>query len=282
MGLDQRPLDETELRNLRWVYSAMVTFVDQQVAIVLDALAASGQQDRTVILYTSDHGDMLGSHGLLMKSVLYDGAARVPMVLNGPGIDGGSVCSTAASLADVFPTAVDVTGCRLADQDNDLPGTSLLQIAGSPNDPKRVAFSEYHGPLSSAASYLVRRGRWKYVHHVLEGASAQLFDIEGDPDELDDRIDDDAHNDVRNEMRSELRAIVDPERLDAEVQAEQRAHLEAAGGFAQLGGRLSGDRPNSGPRRSGPPRTEHGVIAPGWTIPPAEVMEIVRNGGAAK
>ncbi len=270
MGLDERPLAEGELRHLRRVYSAMVAFVDRQIAELLDALDASGQRDRTVILYTSDHGDMLGGHGLLMKSVMYDASARVPTVLTGPGVEAGTRCSTAVSLVDVFPTALAVTGCRPADEDLDLPGTSLVEIAGSPTDGERVAFAEYHGPLSSAASYLVRRGRWKYVHHALEGASAQLFDLEADPDELDDRIADDSAATVGEELAGELRAIVDPDGLDREIRATQRELLARAEEAGAVGGR--------GRQGGGPPRTDHGVIALGWTVPPPEVMDVVTGG----
>lgn len=282
MGIDQRPLDEDELRNLRRVYSAMVGFLDQQIATVLRALDASGHRERTVVLYTSDHGDMLGSHGILMKSVMYDGSARVPMIMQGPDIAAGAVCSTAVSLADVFPTALEATGSTAdsgspeADRDDDLPGTSLLKIAGSSNDDARVAFSEYHGPASSGASYLVRRGDWKYVHHSLHGAAPQLFNVRADPDELHDRIGDDTVSAVRAELQNELRAIVDPDGLDATVRASQRSQLEQAGGLPQ---RPRAQR--SMPEQSGSeanaelPRTDHGVIALGWTVPPPEIMDEV-------
>ncbi len=261
MGLDQRALTDEELRNLRWVYSGMVAFLDQQIATVLDALDASGHADRTVVLYTSDHGDMLGSHGLLMKSVMYDGAARVPSILHGPGIDPGTVRTTATSLADVFPTAIDVTGCASTDEDAALPGASLLEVAGSADDERRVAFSEYHGPSSLAASYLVRRGRWKYVLHTLDGA-CQLFDLEADPDELDDRADDASLEHLRADLDAELRTIVDPEALDIEVRETQRALLDQAGGVDRL----------RAPARGELPRTPYGVIATAWTVPPPEIM----------
>ncbi|MCP3988926.1 MAG: sulfatase-like hydrolase/transferase, partial [Actinomycetia bacterium] len=104
MGYDERPLTEDELRQLRWIYAGMVNFVDEQIGRVLYALEASGQADDTIVIYTSDHGDMLGSHGFLMKSVMYDASARVPMVIRGPGVDPDRVCDTAVSLVDVFPT----------------------------------------------------------------------------------------------------------------------------------------------------------------------------------
>ena len=104
----------------------------------------------------------------------------------------------------------------------------------------------------------------------MEGATAQLFDIEADPDELDDRIDDETLAPLRAELEAELRAIVDPEDLDADVRAEQRTRLEAAGGLGRVSAGRNGDLP----------RTDHGVIAPGWTIPPPEIMDVVRQDSA--
>ena len=263
MGLDERPLTEDELRRLRWVYSGMVGFLDAQVATVLDALAASGQADRTVVLYTSDHGDMLGSHGILMKSVMYDASARVPMVMRGPDIDADATCSVPVSLVDVFPTILAATGSKPSEADADLPGDSLVDLAGRSDDGGRVVLSEYHGPLSSAASYLIRRGRWKYVAHMLDDAPPQLFDVTVDPDELDDRASDPGLADVRASLDAELREILDPEATDEQIRASQRGASEGA----TLG------RPKA---RVGPiPRTDTGAIAVGWTVPPPETMAAI-------
>ncbi|MCY4670523.1 MAG: sulfatase-like hydrolase/transferase, partial [Rhodococcus sp.] len=209
------------------------------------------QADRTVVLYTSDHGDMLGSHGILMKSVMYDASARVPMVMRGPDIGADATCSVPVSLVDVFPTILAATGSKPSEADADLPGDSLVDLAGRSDDGGRVVLSEYHGPLSSAASYLIRRGRWKYVAHMLDDAPPQLFDVTVDPDELDDRASDPGLADVRASLDAELREILDPEATDEQIRASQRGASEGA----TLG------RPKA---RVGPiPATDTGAIAVG-------------------
>lgn len=267
MGYDERPLTEAELRRLRWVYSGMVRFVDDQIGRVLDALAASGQADHTIVVYTSDHGDMLGSHGFLMKSLLYDGSARVPMVVRGPGVDPGRHCGTAVSLVDVYPTVLDALDVARADDDHDLPGTSLLTVAGTADDARRAVFSEYHGPSSTAASYLIRRGRWKYIRHEREATPAQLFDIEADPDELVDRAADPAMADLIADLDGKLCRIVDPTETDRRIRAEQAANLAAVAQGATQPRRTSGG--------ADLPRTELGTIAPGWSVPGPEIMAVI-------
>ncbi|MGH1493791.1 MAG: alpha/beta fold hydrolase [Acidimicrobiales bacterium] len=267
MRLNERPLTEDELRQLRWVYSGMVQFVDEQVGRVLQALDAAGFADDTVVIYTSDHGDMLGSHGFLMKSVMYDGSARVPLLMRGPGIDPGATCQTAVSLVDIFPTVLDVVGVAAAEQDHDLPGSTLRHLAGSSHDQERAVFSEYHGPTSAAASYMIRRGRWKYVKHLFDGSGSQLFDLHADPHELDDLAavpgPDPGHRDVIATLDATLRSILDPEATDAAVRARQTAELD---GFGPLVGR----DPDAAE-----PRTPLGSIATGWSIPSDEIMSVV-------
>ncbi|MEM7271482.1 MAG: sulfatase-like hydrolase/transferase [Actinomycetota bacterium] len=263
-GYDEHALDEDELRRLRWVYAGMVNAVDAQIGLVLSALGESGLADETVVVYTSDHGDMLGSHGFLMKGLLYDASARVPLVMAGPGVDGDTTCETAVSLVDVFPTVLDVTGCRQTDEDRDLPGTSLLSVAGGADDPDRAVFSEYHGPSSTAASFMIRRGRWKFVRHLADGTPPQLFDLAADPDELDDRADEPAIEPLLAELDDELCAVVDPVETDRRIRAEQAALLAAA------------DRPRP-PGGGQPQRTPLGTIAAGWSVPPDEFMRAVND-----
>ena len=265
MRYDERPLTEDEIRHLRWIYAGMVNFLDAQIADVLGALDDAGVADDTIVIYTSDHGDMLGSHGFVMKSVMYDGAARVPLVLRGPGIDAGQRRSTAVSLVDVAPTVLDALGLRTNDADADLPGRSLLELASGSNDADRVAFSEYHGPSSTGASYLIRRGRWKYVRHVF-GDETQLFNIEDDPNELHDRSGDPEAATTLNELDTALRKILDPEETDERIRGKQRAQLLAAGAG-------TGSPPARG--SSEPQRTAMGTIARGWTVPTPEIMNVI-------
>ena len=265
MGYDEQPLDEDELRHLRWIYTGMVEFVDEQVGAVLAALDASPHSEDTLVIYTTDHGDMLGSHGFVMKSVMYDGAARLPLVIRGPGVDAGAVCETAASLVDVFPTVLDSVGVGPTDGDESLPGRSLVEIAGANSpDKTRVAFSEYHGPSSTGASYLVRRGRWKYVRHELDPSAPQLFDMFDDPDELIDVASFEANVDVVADLERELRSILDPTATDERIRAEQAELLAEAG-------------PPQG-SSAAPERTSFGTLARGWSVPSPEVMAAVTDG----
>ncbi|MCP5025224.1 MAG: sulfatase-like hydrolase/transferase [Actinomycetia bacterium] len=253
------PLPESVLRTARWIYYGMVAFLDEQVGRVLDALEACGLADDTLVIYTTDHGDMLGEKGLFMKGVMYEGSAGVPMILRGPGVPTGAVSRTPVSLADIFPTVVDGVGAELTEADVDLPGRSLLELAAAADDLDRVVFSEYHGPSSIGANYMVRKGSWKYVEYCAEGADPQLFDLDTDPRELTDLGRSSDHADVRADMAAELRVIVEPRAVDQEVRGLQSQWLAEAGGLESLKG--------AAPAPGSP--------LGGYTVPPPEIMDIV-------
>ncbi len=225
-ALDE-PFDEKTIRNAIAAYYGMVTFLDEQIGIVLQALEESGMVGDTRIVYTSDHGEMLGEHGLWWKSSMYEGSVGVPMILAGPDVPTGKVVATNVSLVDCFPTIVDGVGAQLAPEDADLPGRSLWQLAREP-DQARTVFSEYHTIFSHSAMYMVRNERYKYIRYV--DHPPQLFDLWEDPDELRDLACDPQHEDLIQACEQELTAIVDPEAIDQQAKADQQRRVAAAGG----------------------------------------------------
>jgi choline-sulfatase len=229
-ALDE-PIDERAVRNAMAAYLGLVTFVDEQVGRVLAGLEASGLAGDTRVVYSTDHGEMLGAHGLWWKSVMYEDSAGVPLIVAGPDVPRGRVVRTNAMLVDVYPSVLDALGVEPEPDDADLPGRSLFALAAAP-DTARAAFSEYHAVYSASAIYMLRTGRWKYVHYV--GERPQLFDLERDPHETRDLAADPGHAGAVAACERELRARLDPEAVDRRAKADQRRRLEAAGGAARI------------------------------------------------
>jgi choline-sulfatase len=128
----------------------------------------------------------------------------------------------------VYPTLVDMVGARPSAEDAELPGRSLLALAQEP-DADRHAFSEYHAIFSRRGMFMLRRGRWKYVHHV--DGPPELFDLEADPYELRDLALDPGYDNVRRSCEDELTRFVDAQAVDARARAHQRRRLDAGGGM---------------------------------------------------
>ena len=147
----------------------MISFMDHQVGRVLEALKESGQAGNTRIIYTSDHGEMLGSYGLWGKSCMYDDSVGVPFIVAGPDIPAGRVSDQNVSIVDCFPSVLDCVGVPLEEEDADLPGTSLWPIATGESKPDRIAFSEYHALFSTVGNYMVKDDRYKLIYYAGNG-----------------------------------------------------------------------------------------------------------------
>lgn len=206
-------------------YFGLVNFVDEQVGRVLHALEASGLGARTLVVYSSDHGDNQGVRGLWNKSMLYREATNVPLVLAGPGVPHGRVCATNVNLIDVAPTVLDAAGL---DAPGEWPGRSLLRLANEADDPLRVGFSEYHAVGSPSAAYLLRQERWAYHHYV--GYPPELFDELADPGQAVDLGADPAHAGTVARMQGLLYERLDPVAVDRRAKDAQNALVVSFGG----------------------------------------------------
>ncbi|GLB69499.1 sulfatase-like hydrolase/transferase [Arthrobacter mangrovi] len=222
------PLDPETVRRATAAYYALVAFMDAQMGRVLKALKDSGQTENTTVIYLSDHGESLGSHGFWFKSTLHETAVRVPMIIADAAVKGRRRCTTPASLVDVFPTMLEQFGVPLSPEDKGIRGTSLRRLAREPEDPERQVFAEYHAVHSSSASFALRRGRWKLHHHV--GHPSRLFNLVTDPDELHDLAGKPEFAPVLAQLEEDLSGIVPPHELDVTVKKDQAERMERAGG----------------------------------------------------
>jgi choline-sulfatase len=142
----------------------------------------------------------------------------------------GKVCATPASLVDAYPTVLDCVGLS-ADADG-VPGRSLYDLANKPDNPERVAFSEYHAAASPSASYMLRKGRFKYIYYV--GFAPELFDLEADPEESANLAERPEYAATVKTLDTMLREIVDPEDADRRANEAQRRLIESKGGPDQV------------------------------------------------
>ena len=157
-------------------YYGCTTFLDHNIGKVLQALDDSGLRDDTIIIYTTDHGENLGARRLWGKSNMYEEACALPMIISGPDIPEGRVSTTPVTLIDIAPTILDAIDQNGVAAKEDLPGTSLIQISNKVSNPDRIAFSEYFAAAADRATFMIRKGNYKYIHY--EGYEPELFDLE--------------------------------------------------------------------------------------------------------
>jgi choline-sulfatase len=187
-----------------------------------------GLTDHTRVVYTSDHGDNLGARGVWGKSTMYEESARVPLVMAGRDISADKVCATPTSQVDFFPTALAAVGLGGDLPPDEFPGQSLLALATAPPAPERAIFAEYHGMGSTSGVFMIRKGRFKYVHYTK--FAPELFDLAADPEEINDLARDARYAGVMADCHAELLRVCDPARVDADARRRQAQVLALNGG----------------------------------------------------
>ena len=175
------------LRAARAGYYGLINHLDDQLYRLLGAHTGMDLQTRrnTIVIFTTDHGEMLGDHYLFRKCYPYEGSAHIPLLIRGPGIKPGVVCDQAVCLEDIMPTVLDLTGCEIPDT---VDGRSLGPILrGETNTLPRDFLHGEHATCYSygQANHYLTDGREKYIWYPSNGVE-QLFDLRDDPRELRD------------------------------------------------------------------------------------------------
>jgi len=191
-----RELRDDDVRDAVRCYYASCSMVDDQVGRIVDAVERLGVLDDTIIVFTSDHGDYLGAHGLFLKGVpAYEEAYRVPLVMAGPGIEPGGHVHDPVSLIDVGATLTALMlGETFGPHGHDL---SPLLHAES-RAVARPVFAEFHGQRFGYTQRIVWFGTYKYVFNGF--ANDQLYDLTADPDECTNLANDPTYADVARAM----------------------------------------------------------------------------------
>jgi choline-sulfatase len=208
-------------------YYGLCSFLDHNIGQVLQALEDSGQADNTLVIYVSDHGEMLGIRGMWTKCSMYEESVAIPMIMAGAGVPVGATVTTPTSLIDLHPTILEASGLGLNSEDDNRPGESLIQIANSENRDRPI-ISEYHDGGSITGMFMIRLGRWKYCYYP--GYDPQLFDRDSDPKEICDLGTDPAYADVRARCHAALFEIVDADDANEQAFADQADRIEELGG----------------------------------------------------
>lgn len=203
------------LRRLRRAYYALVSYIDQKVGELTAALEENGLAGNTVIVFTSDHGDMLVEKGMVQKRTFYEWSSRIPLIMCFPGGDhAGMRRPEPVSLVDLLPTLLDIAGVDPADR-LAADGRSLVDLLAAEHAGDRFVFSEYHSQGAHAPCFMVRRGRFKFIY--IHGYEKHLFDLEADPGEWRNLARDSDYSAVMKELESLILSHFDPEQIEKRV-----------------------------------------------------------------
>eukprot|EP00903_Cladosiphon_okamuranus_P021288 g19559.t1 len=216
---DWRNFDITEedIRRSRRAYFGNISYLDDKIGEVMEALRGTRQDKDTIILFVSDHGDMLGERGLWFKMSFYEGSSRVPMMISAPNMAPGLVTDPVSNI-DVCPTLCDLAGVSMEEVMPWTAGESLVSLGQGETRTTSVAM-EYAAEASYAPMVSLRSGQYKLNLCTLD--PDQLFDLEADPHERINLANDPRHAEAYAKLKAIAAERWDLERFDADVRASQ-------------------------------------------------------------
>jgi choline-sulfatase len=218
-GIDERPLSSAEEQRARRAYMAAVSYADDRVGEVLDALEQTGLAGSTLVVLTSDHGEMLGERGMWFKMSWFENSARIPMIVHAPKRFAPRRVAASVSQVDILPTLVELAN------DGRLPaavvtdGHSLVPYLTGAQGHDGV-IGEYTGEGASAPVIMIRRGSFKFIHCPTD--PDQLYDVSADPLEKRNLVGDPAQAARVAALRKEIAEGWDLDALRKTVIESQR------------------------------------------------------------
>jgi choline-sulfatase len=233
---DTTPVTESQVRAARRAYYGAVSYVDDRIGRLLDLLRMTGRLERTVVIVTSDHGEMLGERGAWYKMSCYEGSVRVPLIVSAPSLFPAGRVGQAVSAMDLMPT---LTALARPGEDPDavtgpVEGRSLLPLLTRTEDraaaQARTVAAEYLAEGAIAPVVMLRSARHKFVHSP--GDPDELFDLLADPDELTNLAADPTAARVVEAFREQVAAQWDLPRLDEQIRQSQRRRLAVTAALA--------------------------------------------------
>ena len=232
IGFNVEGVPDEIVRKGRELYYGLTQWVDEEIGKVLDCLADSEVADNTVVIYTTDHGENMGEHGLWWKNCLYEHASRVPLIVSWPARwKGGQRRTQVCSLVDLVQTIAELGG---VDVPADWNGESMIQwLDDAGTEWKDLAVSEYYAHNIASGYAMIRKGRYKYVYHTPADAGhlaeRELYDLQSDPGEFKNLAGEKKHKG----RIDTLHAVLVKEIGENPDRTEQRCRAECAKGYAR-------------------------------------------------
>lgn len=213
-----------EIIRARRAYYGSISYVDEMVGKLMEVLKATGQADNTAIVFTSDHGEMLGERGMWFKKHFYEPSLRVPLIVAAPGRAAKRVAGL-ASLVDLLPTFMGLAeGPGWSSPVETLAGDDLTPYLDDKEIPEdRAVYAEYLAEATPAPILMIRRGRFKYVHSEVD--PVLLFDVESDPDERENLAGHPEHAETLDRFATEARQKWDNDALWQQIGESRHRRL---------------------------------------------------------
>lgn len=222
---DEAVSDE-QVRNARHAYYGQISYIDDKIGSIRKALYNAGLDENTIVIFTADHGDMLGEKGLWYKMSFFEESVKVPLIVNAPERFQKNRVASPVSLVDLLPTILDLTdNPGLEEPAAVMDGNSLVPLLEGRRDfPERPVISEYFAEGSIAPCFMVRQGQYKFIYSEFD--TPQLYDLNCDPVELHNVSGIQEYAEIEQHLHNVVSGHHDPEHLrQAVLQSQKRRRL---------------------------------------------------------
>jgi len=231
-GRHRHRITEEHVRNARHGYYGMISYIDDKIGKILDTLEKTGLRENTAIVFTSDHGEMLGERGMWFKQSFWEWSVHVPLIVSlpnkQPDAREDNRCSSVVSLVDLLPTFLELVGLPQQTLEGiQLDGSSLLPLihgnakAGIDAQLDRIAISDYLAIGPCVPCRMVRKRQYKYI--LTHGHPSLLYDLDADPNELENLADDPEYREIISGMHDIALSDWHPQQLTEQVLLSQKA-----------------------------------------------------------
>ncbi len=217
-NLQKGGISEANIRQVRSAYYGLITYLDDQIGQLIAALEQTGQLENTIIIYVSDHGEMLGEHGLWYKCNFYEQSVHIPLIIAGPGVPANQRIAEVVSTVDLTATLHDLAGVESLVA---IDGASLLHLLnGDMHNWKDEALSEFYADGSTRPWAMLRQGKFKLVYS--HNDPLELYDLENDPGEFHNLATDETYRKIVDRLCASLLSRWNPAELDLKIRQSQK------------------------------------------------------------
>jgi choline-sulfatase len=269
-GGDLDEVSDEHVRKARHAYYAMISYIDAKVGRILSTLGEVGLDKTTLIVFTADHGEMLGERGAWYKQYFYEPSVRVPLIVAEPGQTQPRRVDAPVSLVDLAPTVMDYATAAAGWQPaSAIDGHSLKPLLRGEAAARNAVISEYTGEGGCAPCRMIRKGDFKLIY--THGFPDLLYDVRNDPLEVNNLENDPRQAATVASLRRELLAGWDPDAINRRVlqsQRERRLIQRATGGEPNWAFKLRPDDDRRYVRNSGAVQTKAKARYPFIAPPP--------------
>ncbi len=231
---DLHEVTEEHVLSARHAYFGMCSYLDDKIGRLLDTLEQLQLDSNTVVILTSDHGEMLGERGMWFKQAFFEWSTRVPLLIRIPGMKSAPLVQEIVSLVDLLPTLIDVAGGKPEDTVSGLDGHSLMPLLSGISEWNNQVISEYTGEGVNAPCRMIRNNQHKLIY--THGYPSLLYDLSNDPNELTNLINQPGQESLQLSLLELLLRDWDPCTINEsclQSQLERRLIHESTGGYPE-------------------------------------------------